>query len=486
MVKVINCQQPDGIDPLFEHAPISLWEEDFSAIHSALTVLRQQGIVDLPQYLQHHPEMVDDCMRQICIRNVNRRTLDLYEAATVEEMIANIDKLFRDEMRVHFFDELLYLWNGVYQFEVDGINYSLSGRKIPIHMHSTVLPGHEGSWDRVLIAIEDITPRLEAQQAVMLSEAHFRSLFEDAPVSLWELDYSEIQRYLIALRKTGIDNFHLFLVENPQILDEYLSKIRVINVNQRSLDLFKAGSKEELLANLKKVFGADIRRPFMRELQDLWEGWPIHKTDGVIRNLNDEPVHVTIHFTLLPGYETSMERVLVAMEDITARRKAEDYLKYLGIHDILTGLYNRAFFEEERNRLEMGRHFPISLMICDVDDIKKVNNTYGHLAGDELLRRTAEVLRACFRSDDIIARIGGDEFGVLLPETDIFTAEGLLQRVRVLVEMNNKTYQGPSLSISLGTATGERTDRLQTVQREADDRMLQDKRHKKLIQSSSR
>ena len=481
----MNSHQPvDGIDPLFEYAPISLWEEDFSAIYATLNTLRLQGIVDFRLYLQSHPEMVDDCMRQICIRHVNRRTLDLYEAATMDEMVANIDQLFRDEMRVHFSDELQYFWNGVYQFEVDGINYSLSGRKIPIHLHSTVLPGHENTWDRVLIAIEDITPRLEAERAVNQSEAHFRSLFEDAPVSLWELDYSEIQRYLTNLRGAGIENFHLFLVENPEVLDEYIRKIRVINVNQRTLDLFKAGSKGELLASLSKVFGAEIRRPFMRELQDLWDGWPIHKTDGVIRNLQDEAVHVTVHFTLLPGYESSMERVLVAMEDITARRKAEDYLKYLGIHDVLTGLYNRAFFEEERNRMEMGRHFPISLMICDVDDLKAINNTYGHQAGDELLRRTAEVLRACFRSDDILARIGGDEFGVLLPETDIFTAEGLLQRVRALVEMNNKTYQGPALSISLGTATGERTDRLQTVQRDADDRMIKDKRLRKLLQNT--
>lgn len=167
-----------------------------------------------------------------------------------------------------------------------------------------------------------------------------------------------------------------------------------------------------------------------------------------------------------------------SFHEITEQRKAEERLRFLSTHDILTGLYNRVYFEEELNRLEGSRQYPISLIIADVDGLKETNDRYGHLSGDALLRRAAEILRQACRSEDMVARIGGDEFGIVLPHSDTHVAENACQRIQNMLGMLKVGELEFPISLSLGVATARSGDPLRKVLRQADKAMYIVKRSK--------
>ena len=166
--------------------------------------------------------------------------------------------------------------------------------------------------------------------------------------------------------------------------------------------------------------------------------------------------------------------------DITKRKQSEDAILYLSYHDQLTGLYNRRFYEEELKRLDTERNFPISLVMADVNGLKLTNDAFGHMAGDKLLQDVATILKHECRSDEIAARIGGDEFMLLLPRTGEAEAEAIVQRIQK--EIGRKKNDSMILSVSFGWATKEDvTTDIAAVYIQAEDQMY---RHK-LSESTS-
>jgi diguanylate cyclase (GGDEF)-like protein/PAS domain S-box-containing protein len=150
----------------------------------------------------------------------------------------------------------------------------------------------------------------------------------------------------------------------------------------------------------------------------------------------------------------------------------------LALTDPLTGIFNRTFFQTELTRLERSRDFPVSIIVADLDNMKRVNDTLGHAAGDELLKATVKILKEVFRADEIIARIGGDEFAILLPRIDVTETASILLRIHTKLAEHNAEHPQLPVQLSLGASTASRSNLMEAFA-VADQRMYIEKSMRK-------
>jgi len=461
---------------MFELAPVSLWVEDFSGVRDLFDTWRAEGVTDLRACFAEAPERVAECARSIRVIKVNQKTLTQFEAADFNTLNGNLAAVFRDDMLKTHLEELCQLWAGQSHFTSQTVNYTLAGRRLDVLLKGSILPGHEERWDRVLVSVEDITELESARHRMTLAEEYARGLFEHSPVSLWVEDFSAVKQLLDQARAAGISDFRVFTDVHPEFVERCMQEIHVLDVNQHTLEMFAAPDKKTLLAHLPDVFRDDMRPHFREQLLDLWEGKLFQQREVLNYSLDGNEVHVHLQFSVLPGHENNWDLVLVALTDITARKKAEAYLEFLGKHDVLTKLRNRSFYVDELNRLERKGPWPVTIIIADLNGLKRVNDQLGHAAGDALLRRAGEVLAKAMEPPFQAARIGGDEFAILMPGTDERGGAAMIDAVGKLVEMNNQFYPGSPLSFSMGMATCQRGDRLEAGVQRADLQMYDEKR----------
>ncbi len=162
------------------------------------------------------------------------------------------------------------------------------------------------------------------------------------------------------------------------------------------------------------------------------------------------------------GEGNSARGVVVVFRDISEQMQREAEILYLSYHDTLTGLYNRAFFEEETKRLDTVRQLPLALIIGDANNLKLVNDVFGHVEGDRMIVQLASVFRACCRQEDIICRWGGDEFTMLLPGTGAEEARRICRRIQNACDALPPA-EGSSVRASVSLGWAVKTDRDQTM-----------------------
>ena len=213
-----------------------------------------------------------------------------------------------------------------------------------------------------------------------------------------------------------------------------------------------------------------ITRSFKKKSRgEVEEVYRIVRPDGSLRWIKDRS---------FPIYDGSgnMHRIVGIAADITDLKLGEEKLKYLGLHDSLTGLYNRIYFEEEINRIEKARYDTVGILSCDVDGLKLVNDTLGHDKGDDLLVVAAKVIKESCREGDLVARIGGDEFSIILPNTTESAVENACQRIQEAITNYNVNNPELPLSISVGFAVKNGFHRsLKELFKEADNSMYRKK-----------
>lgn len=166
--------------------------------------------------------------------------------------------------------------------------------------------------------------------------------------------------------------------------------------------------------------------------------------------------------------------VIMVFRDVSLEKAREKEVLFLSHHDALTGLYNRRFADQELIRLDAEKEWPLSIIVGDVNGLKLTNDIFGHDSGDGLLKRIAEGMRSSCRQNDIIARWGGDEFLILLPQTPLQDAQMLVARIKETLEKRSDGILNLSLSLGCAAKTKE-CDDIQQIVNLAEDRMYQDK-----------
>jgi diguanylate cyclase (GGDEF)-like protein/PAS domain S-box-containing protein len=331
----------------------------------------------------------------------------------------------------------------------------------------------------VLGLYRDITAEKEAQEALSASEERFRIMFDDSPVALRMEDYSDMKKWLDENYDSDLP-LSMYAEEHPDIL-AYLSQFpKIIDLNDATLWMFGANNKQEMQNFLQNILSFECHRDALAILDAMRSGETSIEAEMIYNRLDGQKIYTITKLSIIPGHEEDWGRILFSNMDITERKLAEERLTYISLHDIMTGIYNRAFFEEEMSRLSKSRYYPISIMVMDMDNLKNINDKYGHQAGDQALQNIAKIVKDCFRSEDVVARIGGDEIAVLLQGLDAKGSANAKERILAAIDAHNKLLTTDvKLSISIGWGTAIAGDSLASTFKLADERMYLEKKTKK-------
>jgi diguanylate cyclase (GGDEF)-like protein len=473
--EILPALSANEYEAAFEIMPASLWLIDSSGLKRLFDLWRAQGVTDLRAWFTSDPARVLACYNQLAVLRVNRHTLTMLGAADLSQLLGQI--LYPQDMMAAHAEELIQRWNGQSITTTKAALTMRSGLQVSVRVESRVLPGHEADWSRVLYVVNEISAEDDARRQLALSEAYARGLFEQSPVSLWVEDFSGVKALFGRCRAKGITNLARHIQSHPEFAQSCLRAIRVLEVNQHTVNLFGAVDEAELLSRIDAVFQGEVQSYFIEELIELWNGKLQQQHEVMNFTLRGEPLNLIMHLTIMPGYEHDWSRVLVALTDISARKKAEASLAYLGKYDVLTRVYNRSFYAGEIHRLETSGQFPVCVIVADLNGLKPVNDKAGHAAGDAMLRRAGEVLSQAAEPPCSVCRIGGDEFVILMPGTMPAEAEKTIAAIKKLTSFNNQFHAtAHELSFSIGHAVCEAGGRIEAAIQEADLLMYQAKR----------
>ncbi len=213
---------------LFDQAPVSIWEEDFSAIHSVIKDLKSQGVTDLGVFLEENPAFIDQVMQLIEVKDVNNQTLKLFGAEHKEDLLGSLNKIITPETREILRDEILAIQDGKTFFEGETVNNTLQGEKLNILLTMAIPPEGE-KLDRVLVSMMDITERKRAEEELRESETRLKEAERLARLGHWELDLQANILYW------SDEIYRIFEVDPTQFGASYESFLDTIHPNDREL-----------------------------------------------------------------------------------------------------------------------------------------------------------------------------------------------------------------------------------------------------------
>ncbi len=333
-------------------------------------------------------------------------------------------------------------WKGNVLFSETYVPGIYKGQGAYLWSRASKLYDSEGNVTGAIETLRDVTQRKKVEKDLIYQKEAFEALFKNSTEAIVAFD------------------------ENH----------RVIDINQNFCDLFGYNLEEIKGKDVDDVVDIAKERSLSRHYTSTVVQGENVFAEGIRYTKESKPLEVSIKGVpiLIDGKFSGGYGIYT---DISEQKRYERELKYLSLHDQLTGLYNRAYFENELDRLDKSRDYPITVISADLDNLKIINDALGHDTGDEFLKVCAQVLKESLRDSDILARIGGDEFVALLPRTTRETGDKIVNRIFSQVDLYNREHKGPFfLGVSVGLSTAEDESKsLEGTFKEADNLMYRNK-----------
>lgn len=395
----------------------------------------------MKQSLALHELIYDDANNPISYRflSVNEAFLETFRlkledviGKTREEVFPMSDDKWKETLAV------VALTGSPMEFEA----YSRIARR---HLHYSF---YSPKPNQCAAIITDITERIESLQRLEASETRLRNAVNEAPIAI------------------------MMIQEDGEILQ----------INNRLSQLLGYTSSD-----LKRIedwwlhaFGA-IPDDFQEQLATSFkQEHRRYAGEFTIQKKNKDTLICDVYSAVIGKTETNKRILMNVVIDITDRKKKDEEILFLSYHDPLTGLYNRRFYDQSIWNLRQTKNMPLSIIMADINGLKFTNDAFGHGAGDQLLLRVRDLFNKCQRKHDIVARIGGDEFILILPKT---TKEEAVQLVDGMnLELEKMVLNGITISVSFGVSTCFDTKDIEDTIKNAEIDMY----HKKLYELSSK
>jgi len=412
-------------------------------------------IGELHKNINNLERILDSIPDLIFLINSNGEILDLWTGKvedlllpTEEAIGTNISDILDQEQYNLFTDSL----ENILQNDIaDSFQYSLEIKGEKLYYEARMIALNPGDRDEnVIISVRDITQaKLNSLNVEKLSQ-EYETIFSNVDNAIFLMNYTDGE-----IRFQRLNRFH-----------EESTGLKTDDIKGKTpVEAFGEEMGEELIRKYSRCLEARKTVTY-EEVLELPAGsriW-LTKLSPVIIN-------------------GQIEKIVGTSIDITDRKEQQDKIEYLSYHDKLTDLYNRAYFENEIDRLNDSRRLPITILVADLDNLKYVNDNYGHQAGDEYIKTAADMIQECIRNEDIAARIGGDEFAIILPETGKSGARAVYNRIKRMEQAyidsensSDEIVKVFSISVGYGVMT-EKEESLEDAFKEADKMMYE---HKKI------
>ena len=311
---------------IFETAEVGLWKEDYSAVIREVERLRGTGVADFRNYFGRRPEEVLRLAGLIRVLDANSQALKFHGARALSELGGTLENISVPEALPVFREALTAIAEGREFFESEVQGRTLQGQTV-YSVIRFAIPQEEKQFKRLIVSTADITRRKQAEIALLESEDRFRRIFDSAKVSLWENDYSEACEEIEELKRRGITDMRRYIEENPWFIRECLGKVRILEVNQETIRLYKGAGKGQFIGPLSAFIRDETAPYYKEELLALAEGREHFEAEQKDFNFAGEEMDILVSYSI-PQNREEARRVVVSITDMTAHKRAEaDQLK---------------------------------------------------------------------------------------------------------------------------------------------------------------